>query len=281
MQSLGKVKEKGQQAVNSLLEEGKKRPDEVKTWGLTAGGAVVGALAVTAAAKGVITVLATLASPPIAMTLGAVGGGVLGWNFIHRQQEAEASAATKSEYDTEPVEVPVEVPVEASVEASVEVPVDSAVAATAEATPLRPAASEETVGAHTVVSSEPVAPVLPADPMSLADSATGTIQPTMPTEVDEAPAPASVTVAVPSPIPIEDTPEPIAPPTEADDLEAINGIGPVYAGRLHNAGIQRFAQLANLTPERIHEIIGPIRSGNMIEAEHWISEARQLMGGAE
>ena len=61
-----------------------------------------------------------------------------------------------------------------------------------------------------------------------------------------------------------------------DDLEAINGIGPVYAGRLQTAGIETFAQLAELTPDRIQEIIGSIRSGHMIEAEKWIAEARQF-----
>jgi predicted flap endonuclease-1-like 5' DNA nuclease len=65
-------------------------------------------------------------------------------------------------------------------------------------------------------------------------------------------------------------------PAVPDDLEAITGIGPVYAGRLHGAGIQTFAQLAELSPDQIREIIGPIRSGHMIEPEKWIAEARRL-----
>jgi large subunit ribosomal protein L21 len=74
---------------------------------------------------------------------------------------------------------------------------------------------------------------------------------------------------------IEDAPPaPVA--IQPDDLEVINGIGPVFAGRLRAAGIETFAQLAELTPDRIREIIAPIRSSHMIDAEGWIAEARTL-----
>ena len=65
-------------------------------------------------------------------------------------------------------------------------------------------------------------------------------------------------------------------PDAADNLEAITGIGPVYADRLRKAGIQTYAQLAELTPEHVQQIIGPIRSGSMIDAQSWIAEAQQL-----
>ncbi len=41
-----------------------------------------------------------------------------------------------------------------------------------------------------------------------------------------------------------------------DNLEAIKGIGPVYARRLRDAGIQTFEQLSQLTPERLGDILG-------------------------
>jgi predicted flap endonuclease-1-like 5' DNA nuclease len=41
-----------------------------------------------------------------------------------------------------------------------------------------------------------------------------------------------------------------------DNLQAIKGIGPVYSGRLREAGIQTFEQLAQLTPERLGDILG-------------------------
>ena len=41
-----------------------------------------------------------------------------------------------------------------------------------------------------------------------------------------------------------------------DNLEAIKGNGPVYAKRLHEAGIQTFEQLSQLTRERLGDILG-------------------------
>ncbi len=41
-----------------------------------------------------------------------------------------------------------------------------------------------------------------------------------------------------------------------DNLEAIKGIGPVYAKRLREAGIQTFEQLSQLAPERLGDILG-------------------------
>ena len=43
-------------------------------------------VALTAAASGILAVVATLAAPPIALTIGAVGGGLLGWNYMHSRQ---------------------------------------------------------------------------------------------------------------------------------------------------------------------------------------------------
>ncbi len=41
-----------------------------------------------------------------------------------------------------------------------------------------------------------------------------------------------------------------------DNLEAIKGIGPVYARRLREAGIQSFEQLSQLSTERLGDILG-------------------------
>lgn len=63
-------------------------------------------------------------------------------------------------------------------------------------------------------------------------------------------------------------------------LEAIHGIGEVYAERLRAAGIHGFADLAAQTPERIREIIGPGAhlAGGQIAA--WIREASELANRA-
>ncbi len=41
-----------------------------------------------------------------------------------------------------------------------------------------------------------------------------------------------------------------------DNLEAIKGIGPVFARRLREAGIHTFEQLSRLTPEQLGDILG-------------------------
>ncbi len=58
-----------------------------------------------------------------------------------------------------------------------------------------------------------------------------------------------------------------------DPLIDINGIGLVYEKRLNAAGVQTFAELAALTPERIRSIIKP-ESWQLFEPEKWIEEAR-------
>ncbi len=63
---------------------------------------------------------------------------------------------------------------------------------------------------------------------------------------------------------------------QRDPLIDINGIGPVYEKRLNEAGIQTFAELAALTPERVHAIIHP-ESWQHIDPEAWINEARLLL----
>lgn len=87
MQNLDNLKSKGQESWHRLVETGQK-PESVALWGATAGGAVVGAVALTAAAGGILAVVATLAAPPVALTIGALGGGLLGWNYMRSRQMA-------------------------------------------------------------------------------------------------------------------------------------------------------------------------------------------------
>ena len=61
----------------------------------------------------------------------------------------------------------------------------------------------------------------------------------------------------------------------ADRLIDINGIGPVYERRLHDAGIYTFAELAAANPERLREIIGPEGWQN-IDPAAWIAESQQF-----
>lgn len=60
-----------------------------------------------------------------------------------------------------------------------------------------------------------------------------------------------------------------------DQLEEIQGIGPVFANKLNAAGIFTFAQLSQLTPERVQAIIQP-ESWQQIEPQAWIAQAQTL-----
>ena len=61
-----------------------------------------------------------------------------------------------------------------------------------------------------------------------------------------------------------------------DNLQEIDGIGPTYAERLQEAGINSYAALASKSPGQILDITG-IRSEQT--AEKWIAAAQALAGG--
>ncbi len=61
-----------------------------------------------------------------------------------------------------------------------------------------------------------------------------------------------------------------------DRLTDIRGIGPVYAGKLYEAGIQTFEQLAQMTPDDLYRLIDqPQWRMRSIDAESWIEQAAQ------
>ena len=74
-----------------------------------------------------------------------------------------------------------------------------------------------------------------------------------------------------------------APPRAGQDrLTDIKGIGPVYAGRLYEAGIHTFRQLAAMTVEEIHVLMDePIWRKKSLNAAHWIEQAQHLASQRE
>lgn len=62
---------------------------------------------------------------------------------------------------------------------------------------------------------------------------------------------------------------------ERDRLQDVKGIGKVFAGKLQEAGIFTFVQLADSNPERLTEIINP-KEWQAIEPEEWIEHAKEL-----
>ena len=93
MQTLETMKSKSQESINHLIDLGKQQPEQVRTWGVAAGAALTGALALTAVSKGILGVVATLANPPVALSVGALAGGVLGWSFMQQQQPTAETVA--------------------------------------------------------------------------------------------------------------------------------------------------------------------------------------------
>ena len=62
------------------------------------------------------------------------------------------------------------------------------------------------------------------------------------------------------------------PPAE-DDLTAISGIGPVFAGRLRDAGITSFADISAAGASRLADITGASES----RAADWVTAAAALV----
>ena len=62
-------------------------------------------------------------------------------------------------------------------------------------------------------------------------------------------------------------------PAAEDDLTAISGIGPVFAGRLRDAGITSFADIAAAGSARLAEVTGASEP----RAAEWIAAAASLV----
>lgn len=107
MNNLESLKNRGQASVTKLVDLGKQQPEQVQTWGVTAVAALAGAVALTAVAKGVLGIVGTLAYPPVALTVGALGGGLFGWSFMQGRPQAEPSAPPAPAVDVVVGDVPI------------------------------------------------------------------------------------------------------------------------------------------------------------------------------
>lgn len=267
MKNLESIRAAGQENINRLVDLGKQQPDGVKTWGVTATAAVVGGVALAAGTQGLLAILATLAAPPVALTVGAIGGGILGWLYMERERGTSKvsviDVATSSDFATPAVTVAETTPTPSSVEETERAPVsvestvarNEVVAASSEI--LVPAEAQEVVADDGLIAERAIEPILIAPEASTESP------------LAEPPTTEPVIIAVSE------------PPAQQDNLEIINGIGPVFASRLNAAGIYTFAQLAALTPEQIQDIMASSRGGHMIDATEWIEEARQFANSSQ
>jgi len=72
------------------------------------------------------------------------------------------------------------------------------------------------------------------------------------------------------------------PRAEHDRLTDIKGIGPVYAGKLYEAGIFTYQQLASMSPEVLKMVIDePEWRARAIDAESWIEQAKLMVAQRE
>jgi len=66
---------------------------------------------------------------------------------------------------------------------------------------------------------------------------------------------------------------------QPDHLEKIHGIGPVFARRFNEAGVTTFADLANLNPNDVRQIVAA-EEWQKIDPESWINDAKKLADAA-
>lgn len=275
MKNLEAIKTAGQENLTRLVDLGKQQPSAVKIWGVAAGAAVAGGLVVSAGAQGLVAIFATVASLPVALTVGAIGGGLLGWRYVERQraaskdapvEEAPINAPTPDKVAAEPIAAPEIVGSEAADEIAV-----IAQSFTEADDKVGRMNNEPVMTSEAVMLPDSELPVTSAIDDSGSSDGTILSEPLMITPEDNMASPTSELPAAE----LVDSAVTISP-TQQDNLENIVGIGPVFANRLHAVNIDTFAQLAALTPERLLEIMAPSRGGHMIDAAAWIEQARKL-----
>jgi len=66
---------------------------------------------------------------------------------------------------------------------------------------------------------------------------------------------------------------------DGDDLSKISGIGPVIVGKLNDAGITTFAQIAAWTEADVEKIEEELSFKGRVEREDWIAQAKELSKG--
>lgn len=95
----------------------------------------------------------------------------------------------------------------------------------------------------------------------------------------ETPKVEEVAIETDAVISTEEKPKKSSKKTEVagDDLKTINGIGPAFEKRLNALGIFTFADLVNLTDEKIAELEEKDSMTSLEEWHNWISEAKNLM----
>jgi predicted flap endonuclease-1-like 5' DNA nuclease len=151
----------------------------------------------------------------------------------------------------------------------------AAVAAAAAGEPEAPARAQEP--SETAAAVEPSAKLPGADEVARIAAEVNAAAPRRPRTVAKPPAPPPAsepaTPEARAPEPATELVAPVIPPGE-DDLEAIAGLGPIYAKRLRELGVTTYAQLADAPYDVLHKVT----RGNLerVIKEDWRGQARRL-----
>ncbi|MCB1210618.1 MAG: hypothetical protein KDK97_14910 [Verrucomicrobiales bacterium] len=153
------------------------------------------------------------------------------------------------------------------------------------ATPLAPAALEKNAEPKTT----PPEPAVPEQSAKTTSPLAAIIHPPSPQKNAQVIAPPTESAAVPSDIPAASTPDADSEedptygqiyrtrPHFFDDLTRIKGVAAVLQGRLNDAGIYTFKQIANWSPANVREFSNRLAFKDRIIREKWVEQSRALM----
>jgi small subunit ribosomal protein S2 len=68
------------------------------------------------------------------------------------------------------------------------------------------------------------------------------------------------------------------PDGDPDDLKKITGVGPTLEEKLHDLGVTKLAQIANLSDEDIEKIDEALNFKGRITRDDWVGQAKSLIG---
>ena len=68
------------------------------------------------------------------------------------------------------------------------------------------------------------------------------------------------------------------PDGDPDDLKKITGVGPTVEEKLHDLGVTKLAQIANLSDEDIEKIDEALNFKGRITRDDWVGQAKSLVG---
>ena len=95
-QEMNTQQDKEKDASLNSAQSDKNQAADLQTWGVTGAAAIAGGVVMAVAARGTLVVLAALASTPVSLTIGVIGGGLLGWRYMQRARQSGAAQSAEN-----------------------------------------------------------------------------------------------------------------------------------------------------------------------------------------